>query len=412
MLTLPMRARIGLVVVACVVTGLVACANGRPADATGADATFLDSGRGDATIRDGGGGDSGSRVDAFVGNGDAALRDAALVLADAGRDAAVSTATPTAACGDDLDVINGAVVPDYGAALILTQSTSGDLANLGTLPRTASEHMVALSDGTRSYADTSVSITAGTLPATAYVPNSAGPYPLVVVLPGFQANRTLYATFLDHFASWGFVAVGIDTRSDAFTASHDKEALELSQSIDWLLTQAPFKDRIDASKIVVAGHSKGGKVAFFAAALDPRIDIVIGWDPVNSGGPPCFVDPMACNRLPVAPNCPAMNSGVEHLMHAETLVIGAPPDPLVAPDPHHNCIHFYRGAPSPAWLAVLNVGHVAWAANNDAEDIRITKRIQLALLLTRFYGATGLASNLPGGSGLTGNALVMTHTRK
>jgi len=60
----------------------------------------------------------------------------------------------------------------------------------------------------------------------------------------------------------------------------------------------------------------------------------------------------------------------------------------------------------------LDVGHVAWAANNDAEDIRLTKRIQLALLLTRFYGATGLDANLPGGSALNGNALVTTHTRK
>jgi hypothetical protein len=69
-----------------------------------------------------------------------------------------------------------------------------------------------------------------------------------------------------------------------------------------------------------------------------------------------------------------------------------PRDNLVNPDKHNNSIHFYRGAPSPAHLVFFNAGHVAPLSNNAV--IAINKRVQLALLLTRFKGMTGLDLHL------------------
>jgi hypothetical protein len=171
------------------------------------------------------------------------------------------------------------------------------------------------------------------------------------------------------------------------------------------------------------GHSKGGKVSFFAASLDPRIDIVFGWDPSNAGGPPCgAIAELAgskCNLLPVAPNCLAEQegdpraAGILQLTHAESFVFGVPPDALTNPTPEHNALNFYRGAPSPASLVYFEGGHTAWLDSGglsllgNPEIIRITKAVQTAKLLRVFYGITTLDRFLPGGDYLrTQGAMV------
>ena len=145
-------------------------------------------------------------------------------------------------------------------------------------------------------------------------------------------------------------------------------------------------------KIAVAGHSKGGKVSFFTAVIDDRVDLAIGWDPSNSGGPPCFignvVPGLSCNALPAAPNCMIESPGNLHFMQAESLVLGEPRDNAVNPDKHHNSVHFYRGAPSPASLVLFNAGHVAplpmevlgLSIAGDATVIKWNKAVHMALL--------------------------------
>ena len=80
-------------------------------------------------------------------------------------------------------------------------------------------------------------------------------------------------------------------------------------------------------------------------------------------------------------------------MRAETLVLGMPRDTLVNPDRHQNSIHFYRGAPSPAALVYFDAGHTAPVSNQNV--VKINKRVQIAVLLTRFKGMTGLDQHLP-----------------
>ena len=53
---------------------------------------------------------------------------------------------------------------------------------------------------------------------------------------------------------------------------------------DWALTQSPVFAQIDARRIGAMGHSAGGKLSFYAAALDSRMDLVVAWDPQNGGG--------------------------------------------------------------------------------------------------------------------------------
>jgi pimeloyl-ACP methyl ester carboxylesterase len=204
------------------------------------------------------------------------------------------------------------------------------------------------------------------------------------------------------------VVLGI-TLPFALTAAHDRNADEAIAAIHYALGDAApnaLRGHVDGQRIAALGHSFGGKIAFYAAARDPRIDLVVGWDPSNAGGPPCFIDAMACNQFPVAPNCLVESSGVVHQLHAETLVLRVAPDGA-NPEPAHNALHFYRGAPSPATLIDFddNVAHGDFA-NPVAPVHRQTRRVHLAFLLSRLRGTTGLEDYLPGGTKIGQDQLV------
>jgi dienelactone hydrolase len=315
------------------------------------------------------------------------------------------------ACGSDLDVRNGTVALALGE-LPPAAAFSSAPADNGAFAFSTQAIEVELREESFAGAGLQIKLSVGRIAGRAWLPQDSNAHELVLVLPGFATSYTSYTAYAEHLASHGFVVVGIDTRSNLLMSSHDTEALEVVRTLDWLLQDSPFKQRIDASKIAVAGHSKGGKVAFFASALDPRIDLVIGWDPVNGGGGPCAFDPN-CNAMPVAPNCAVMAQGIEQYMHAESLVIGAPPDPDLNPEASQNCVEFYRGAPSPAALIVLATGHAAWAQGADAPDVfRITKAAHLARLLQRFRNATGLDDYLPNSAKLAADALVQQQALK
>jgi hypothetical protein len=267
----------------------------------------------------------------------------------------------------------------------------------------------------RPAGDTGMSSGTTYSPSADGVTVAPGRSPLVVVMPGYGLKHTNYSGYSTVFASHGFVVLGVDTADGGFasTSDHEQEARRTVAAIDWLLAESPVAAHIDATKISVAGHSKGGKVAFWAAALDHRIDLVIGWDPSNAGGPPCFIDPVACNSQPAAPNCntaDGMGTGVLQGMRAESLIIGVPPDRLTNPDPAHNSLNFYRGAPSPATYILLRGGHADFALGNaDLQAVAI--RASAGWLLTRFLGKTVDTAYLPGGVQFDPDGLVTPPVR-
>jgi dienelactone hydrolase len=122
-----------------------------------------------------------------------------------------------------------------------------------------------------------------TVPATIYLPTGGAPHPLVVISPGFQMARTQYASYAQHLATWGFVAVLTDYADTGFFADHQKLADDVTAVIDWALTQPALA--IDPANIATAGHSLGGKISIFAATQDARIRAVVGWDPVDANDP-------------------------------------------------------------------------------------------------------------------------------
>ncbi len=288
----------------------------------------------------------------------------------------------------DINQTTGTVVPDLGIVPVGGEFT-GDTALDGEYDVFQQTVSIPIESGILHAAGLTIKLNASNLSGTVFAPSTdggtsiaPGKWPLVLVLAGFQGSYTMYRTYSLHYASHGFTVLGVDTHSNLTTASHDKESYELVQCLDWIDTEdSPLHGFIDMTKIAVSGHSKGGKLTFFLAAIDPRIDFVIAWDPSNAGGPPCPIP--GCNSQPVAPNCDGKSPGIEHYMHAESIVLGMPRS-AVTPDRHHNSIHFYRGAPSPAHLVFFDASHVAPVSNQNV--VVINKRVQMALLLDRFKG--------------------------
>ncbi|MFT3921586.1 MAG: hypothetical protein QM778_03530 [Myxococcales bacterium] len=178
--------------------------------------------------------------------------------ADAGPDALPDAAAP---CGEDLDFVGGHVRADVGATQQLDVS-GRDLGQPGPYPLFAQDLSVPIQPEMRTAAgQTIVEPDALTLNATLYGPAAEGSsttlapgvYPLLFVLPGFQANYALYAELSNHFASHGFIVLGVDTQGSSTSAQHDREALQLQEVLDWILAHPSFGPSIDASKSLPVG---------------------------------------------------------------------------------------------------------------------------------------------------------------
>lgn len=221
---------------------------------------------------------------------------------------------------------------------------------------------------------------------------------LVLMLHGFSANLSSLQFQSERLASHGFAVIAPTFPNAGFTdpPAHDLKVLEVQALMDLALDPAgPFAANINAAQIAIAGHSLGGKIGFYTAAGDARVDIVIGMDPNNGGGPPCFIGD-GCNDYPVAPNCVSGELGVVGQIQAESLVFAAE-DEALTPDAHLRAVHFYRGAPAPSHLVhFTDAGHADWISSNETRDFSLS--VTTALLLRRFYGVSSVDNWLPGGA--------------
>lgn len=120
-------------------------------------------------------------------------------------------------------------------------------------------------------------------PAVLFRPDTVAPVPTVVLLPGFQIDGNAYELYGERLASHA-VATLVVTFGDSLFAplTHDALADAVVEMIDWLAAD----QRFDGNHLGVAGHSRGGKIAFLAATRSTRIKAVFGLDPVDAAGGP------------------------------------------------------------------------------------------------------------------------------
>jgi len=223
-----------------------------------------------------------------------------------------------------------------------------------------------------------------------------GLFDLVIFMPGFGATYQSYDLYAKHLSSHGSIVVAMNFRLPAgVDGRHDYLARQTIYVVDYALgSGGPLEQHVDGSKIALAGHSLGGKIAFYSAALDPRISVVMALDPSNGGGPPCFISEEWCNAYPVAPNILTGEIGLLDEVNAASFIMRAAPD-VFNPDPQSNAEHFFYGVDGQGTHAVTtpalyfdmgSAGHANWLFLGNLNVPRITKRTMVAWLKAHFYG--------------------------
>ena len=221
--------------------------------------------------------------------------------------------------------------------------------------------------------------------------------PLMILLPGFGARHSDYRAYSVHLASHGVAVLGFTPKSNSgniFDSQHDYQARQISYVLDALLAGAGVAGAIDTNRIGIIGHSLGGKLAFYAAALDSRFRLVAALDPVNSGGAPCAIDPNWCSTYPVAPNPLRDQDGMLNEVASAVLIFRSAPD-LFNPDVEFNAVHFFTGSDGNGLNAVaapalyINMGSVPHAAYVPGPlaglNAAFVKRTVLAWINRHFY---------------------------
>jgi pimeloyl-ACP methyl ester carboxylesterase len=218
---------------------------------------------------------------------------------------------------------------------------------------------------------------------------------LVLLLPGFGVSYPLYAAYAEHLASHGYWVLGMDfvKQLDAYDAEHDYRARQVSMAIDYVAAQPQYATELDTDRVGIMGHSMGGKISFYAASQDQRIVAVVAMDPVNGGGPPCFIAPDSCANYPVAPNPARGQIGVLDSVQAASVILRSQPDANFNPENEFNASWFYfgsdgngtHGVPSPAvYFDMGAVGHADYLTLLQGDTVQITKRTALAWFAQQF----------------------------
>lgn len=220
---------------------------------------------------------------------------------------------------------------------------------------------------TTSLDDTTVASTTGdTVPIHAVYPTRGpekGPYPIVVFGHGFQIPVSQYDGYLEHLASFGYVALTADYPDPLNgPVNNINDGKDLAAGLDWALGNATVKSLVDIERAGVMGHSRGGKAAVLAALEDSRFKAVYGVDPVDAS-PPVSI---SCD--PVT-QCPTAYLELPSL-HLPTLFVGETLDSmgaLACAPASGNYAVFYAHAISPSIKVTVNgASHMSFVADPTA----------------------------------------------
>ncbi len=108
---------------------------------------------------------------------------------------------------------------------------------------------------------------------------AAGPYPLVILSPGFSIGTSAYAWLAEHLASYGFILIApehhehLDPQDQLWraTIARPQDIRTLLAYVDeQTMPGGAFEGLIDPEQVAVIGHSYGGTTALAAAGA--RLD--------------------------------------------------------------------------------------------------------------------------------------------
>ncbi|MFB7103953.1 bis(hydroxyethyl) terephthalate hydrolase [Streptomyces hydrogenans] len=170
-----------------------------------------------------------------------------------------------------------------GLALLLAPGAGAAAGNPYERGPAPTEASVEALRGPYAVAQTSVSSLAATGfgGGTIYYPTSTadGTFGAVAISPGFTATQSSVAWLGPRLASQGFVVFVIDTITTV--DQPDSRGRQLLAALDHLTQRSPVRDRVDASRLGVMGHSMGGGGTLEAAKSRPSLKAAVpltGWN--------------------------------------------------------------------------------------------------------------------------------------
>ncbi|MEU7753479.1 cellulose binding domain-containing protein [Micromonospora sp. NPDC049171] len=111
---------------------------------------------------------------------------------------------------------------------------------------------------------------------------SQGTWGAVAIVPGYSALFANEEAWMGPWlASFGFVVIGIETNSR--TDGADARATQLLAALDYLTRTSPLRNRVDANRLGVMGHSAGGAGTLLAALRRPTLKAAVGLAPGTPG---------------------------------------------------------------------------------------------------------------------------------
>lgn len=147
------------------------------------------------------------------------------------------------------------------------------------------------SDGPLTGTPVTASVSGGassTFNVTIYIPSGAGPYPTIMLSSGLEQPALAYVPYATRLSSWGIVTI---LRDDPGVLANTADIVtDVSYIITtWLPAQntdssSPLFGKVDATKLGLAGHSRGGYVSLMSAEQGAlgKIKGVFGLDPVDT----------------------------------------------------------------------------------------------------------------------------------
>ena len=204
--------------------------------------------------------------------------------------------------------------------------------------------MVAASRGPFATAQLTVASGNGFGGGYIYYPTDTtqGTWGAVAIVPGYSALFANEEAWMGPWlASFGFVVIGIETISRSDGA--DARATQLLAALDYLAQRSAVRDRGDATRLAVMGHSAGGAGTMLAAEQRPSLKAAVG----------------------LAPGTPGSLS--LSTAHEPTMVVGGQTDPTVTPS-YLDSLYATLPAATPSdFVQIAGADHLFFTHANNVE---------------------------------------------
>ncbi|KAK7314593.1 hypothetical protein VNO77_33119 [Canavalia gladiata] len=200
-------------------------------------------------------------------------------------------------------------------------------------------------------------------PLLIFTPTVPGEYPVILFCHGFCIRNTFYSKLLGHIVSHGFIVVAPQLFCNGMPMLGPCEVKFAGKVVDWLEEglQPLLDENVEAKleKVVIAGHSKGGKTAFAVALGHAKTKLsfsaIIGIDPVDGTSKVCRTVPHILTGVPRSFNLKIPVAVIGTGLGPEMGNCCTPP---CAPDGVNHVEFFNESKPPCAHFVATEYGHM------------------------------------------------------